>query len=64
MSDSEWFSRRDLAKRWCVSVETVRRLEVKGIFTGVYLNKRLVRYSVAEIASLEVGLKKKPEVGL
>lgn len=46
-------SRRALAVRWGVSVETVKRRERSGALRAVRFNARLVRYRVSEVEQYE-----------
>jgi hypothetical protein len=46
-------SRRDVAKRWRVSTETVKRRQRAGLLHPLYFSKRLIRYSAIEVARLE-----------
>ena len=46
-------SRRDVANRWASSTETVKRSEKEGLLHPVHFNKRLLRYSLAEVIAVE-----------
>ena len=46
--------RKSLAKRWSVSIETVKRREKEGKLSPVYLEgQRTVRYRLSDILKLE-----------
>lgn len=46
-------SRSDVAHRWAVSVETVKRRQKEGLLHPIYFNRRLIRYSLGEILNIE-----------
>jgi hypothetical protein len=46
------FSRRHLAERWCISIETLKRREKAGILIPLKLG-RGVRYRLTDIERIE-----------
>lgn len=46
-------SRRDLAKRHSVSVETIKRRERAGLLKPLRFNSRLIRYRLADVEAYE-----------
>ncbi len=46
-------SRRQLARRWGVSTETLKRRERTGQLPALKFNARLLRYRVADIERIE-----------
>lgn len=48
-------SRETLARRWDVSILTVRRMEERGVLKRVPLADRLVRYSLQQVVEIEKG---------
>ncbi len=46
-------SRREVAERWSVSTETVKRRTRDGQLPALYFNQRLIRYRLADITRLE-----------
>ncbi|MEZ5325926.1 MAG: MerR family transcriptional regulator [Verrucomicrobiales bacterium] len=49
-------SRNQLAKRWGVSKETIKRREREGLLTPIRFNQRLLRYRLDDIVALEQSL--------
>ncbi|MGK0190597.1 MAG: hypothetical protein ACI9R3_006426 [Verrucomicrobiales bacterium] len=49
-------SRAQLAKRWCVSKETIKRREREGILVPIRFNQRLLRYRLEDIVEIEQAL--------
>ena len=45
----EFISQEAAAKRWDVSVDTVRRLIAAGKIAGYRLNRRIIRVDLAEV---------------
>lgn len=53
-SQQPLLDRKTLAKRWGVSIETIKRREADGTINPVYLpGGRLVRYRLEDIIKLE-----------
>jgi predicted site-specific integrase-resolvase len=49
-------TRKDVEKRWGVSIETVKRREKDGTLVPIYLpGGRLVRYRLADVLNAEGG---------
>jgi predicted site-specific integrase-resolvase len=46
-------SRREVAQRWGVSVETIKRRTREGLLHPVRFNQRLIRYPLSEIIRIE-----------
>ncbi len=46
-------SRRQIAERWGVSIETVKRREKTGSLRSLRFNQRLVRYRLSDIERFE-----------
>lgn len=47
-------NRKDLASRWGVSIETIKRREYEGTLKPVYLpGNRLIRYRLSDIIAIE-----------
>ncbi len=46
-------SRAQIAARWAVSIETVKRRERAGSLTPLRFNQRLLRYRLSEVIELE-----------
>lgn len=49
-------SRAQLARRWGVSKETIKRRERDGILHPIRFNQRLLRYRIEDILALEESL--------
>lgn len=47
--------REKLAARFCCSVETIKRLEKRGLLKRVQLGERMVRYRMSDVLKLEGG---------
>lgn len=45
--------REKLAARFCCSVETIKRLEKRGLLERVQLGERMVRYRMSDVLKLE-----------
>ncbi|MGK0185689.1 MAG: DNA-binding XRE family transcriptional regulator [Verrucomicrobiales bacterium] len=52
----ELISRDQLAKRWSVSKETIKRREREGLLSPVRFNQRLIRYRLDDILAIEQSL--------
>lgn len=52
----ELISRDQLAKRWGVSKETIKRREREGLLNPVRFNQRLLRYRMEDIVEVEKSL--------
>jgi hypothetical protein len=46
-------SRREVAERWGVSTDTVRRREQEGLLVAIRFNARLLRYRREEVEEIE-----------
>ncbi len=46
-------SRKELAKRWSCSVETIKRKEKAGLISPLRLGKRFLRYRLSDIEQVE-----------
>ncbi len=53
---AELISRDQLAKRWGVSKETIKRREREGLLTPLRFNQRLLRYRMEDIVEIERSL--------
>ncbi len=53
---AELISRDQLAKRWGVSKETIKRREREGLLNPVRFNQRLLRYRMEDIIEVEKSL--------
>ena len=49
----ETLTRKDLARRWHCSVETIKRRERDGSLQALRLSARIVRYRMVDIVSYE-----------
>jgi hypothetical protein len=49
----KFLTRRELAKRWRCSGESVKRRQRAGLLRPFYLSERKLLYSLAEIEALE-----------
>jgi hypothetical protein len=49
----KFLTRRELAKRWRCSGESVKRRQRAGLLHAVYLSERKLLYRLAEIEALE-----------
>jgi len=45
--------REKIAARWCCSIETIKRMEKRGLLKRVQLCERMVRYRLADVIKLE-----------
>ena len=45
--------REKLAARFCCSIESIKRMEKRGLLKRVQLGERLVRYRLSDIQNLE-----------
>lgn len=45
--------REKLAARWCCSIETIKRMEKRGLLKRVQLCERMVRYRLSDALKLE-----------
>ena len=45
--------REKLAARFCCSIETIKRMEKRGLLKRVQLGERLVRYRLSDVIKLE-----------
>ena len=52
-SAKEFLSRRELAARWGVSIETIKRRERAGILKPMHFSGRLVRHKLADVLRAE-----------
>ncbi|MGK0186686.1 MAG: DNA-binding XRE family transcriptional regulator [Verrucomicrobiales bacterium] len=52
----ELISRDQLAKRWSVSKETIKRREREGLLSPLRFNQRLIRYRLDDILAIEQSL--------
>lgn len=52
----EFISRDQLAKRWNVSKETIKRREREGLLNPIRFNQRLLRYRLRDIVEIEQSL--------
>ena len=48
-----FLSRDQLAHRWSVSNETIKRREREGLLSPIRFNQRLLRYRVEEVEAVE-----------
>ena len=55
-TEEKMLSRADLAERWGVSKETIKRRERDGLLTPLRFNQRLLRYRLSEIEAIEASL--------
>ncbi|MFT5407090.1 MAG: ribosome-binding protein aMBF1 (putative translation factor) [Verrucomicrobiales bacterium] len=55
-SADRMLSRKQLADRWSVSKETIKRREREGLLQPIRFNQRLLRYRLADILELEASL--------
>ena len=51
--DGDFLSRLDLARRWKVSIETIKRRERARILRPVKLDGRIIRYRMSDIRRIE-----------
>lgn len=49
----ELLSRRAVAQRWAVSIETVKRREQAGLLHALRFNQRLLRYRLSDVLLVE-----------
>ncbi len=47
-------SRKSVADRWNVSIETVKRREHQGLLTPVKFNSRLIRLRLSDVEAFEL----------
>jgi hypothetical protein len=52
-AEDKLLTRREVAARWKVSVETVKRREQARILRPVRLEGRIVRYRMSDVARIE-----------
>jgi hypothetical protein len=52
-TEDKLLTRREVAARWKVSIETVKRREQARILRPVRLEGRIVRYRMSEVAWIE-----------
>jgi hypothetical protein len=52
-SRTSMISRAQLAKRWGVSKETIKRREAEGLLQPIRFNQRLLRYRLEDIIAIE-----------
>jgi hypothetical protein len=45
--------REKLAARFCCSIETIKRMEKRGLLKRVQLCERMVRYRISDVLKLE-----------
>jgi DeoR/GlpR family transcriptional regulator of sugar metabolism len=45
--------REKLAARFCCSIETIKRIEKRGLLKRVQLGERMVRYRLSDVLKLE-----------
>jgi hypothetical protein len=50
---SQFLSRKQIAARWGVCIETVKRRERDGTLKGLHFNARLVRYRLQDVRHVE-----------
>ena len=46
-------NREKLAARFCCSIETIKRMEKRGLLKRVQLGERMVRYRMCDILEME-----------
>lgn len=51
--ESQLLSRKQIAARWGVSIETIKRRERDGTLKGLRLSTRLVRYRLQDVHLVE-----------
>jgi len=51
--DEILLSRKQLADRWSVSLETLKRREAAGILRPLHFSTRQVRYRLSDVVSVE-----------
>ena len=51
--DGDFLTRWDLARRWKVSIETIKRRERTNVLRPVRLDGRIVRYRLSDIRQIE-----------
>ena len=56
LSAESLLSRKDLAERWGVSTETIKRREREGLIERLRFNQRLLRYRLKVIQAVDGGL--------
>ena len=49
----KYLTRRETAERWRSSIETVKRRQRAGLLHPVYLSRRKILYSLAEVEARE-----------
>ena len=52
-SDERLLSRKQVAKRWRVSTETIKRRSREGLLPPLRFNQRLIRYRLADVIRVE-----------
>lgn len=55
-NEDQMLSRFELAKRWGVSKETIKRRERDGLIHPIRLSSRLIRYRLVDILTIEEAL--------
>ncbi|MEZ5326942.1 MAG: hypothetical protein R3F19_17980 [Verrucomicrobiales bacterium] len=53
---SRFLSRTQLAERWGVSKETIKRREREGLLSPIRFNQRLLRYRLEDVLAVETSL--------
>jgi hypothetical protein len=51
--DEVLLSRKQVANRWSVSLETVKRRQAAGLLNPLYFSARQVRYRLSDVVSVE-----------
>lgn len=46
-------NREKLAARFCCSIETIKRMEKRGLLKRVQLGERMIRYRMCDILEME-----------
>ncbi|MCB1095498.1 MAG: hypothetical protein KDN22_07945 [Verrucomicrobiae bacterium] len=52
-SEERLISRKHLANRWSVSIETIKRREREGLIRAIQFNRRLLRYRLSDVERIE-----------
>lgn len=50
-SEQQWYSRRDLAKLFSCTPQSIIRWEAAGLLTGIHFNSGTIRFHHAEVAA-------------
>ena len=53
IDDQLFLDRKSLAKRWKVSIPTLKRMESRGELQPVTISERIIRYNIAVIERME-----------